>query len=67
MIVHCWKGRSEWIEETFGLHSEQWLRDAVAGYEGAVGATCMLHEDHGGDHDFVPDSDIIVKFKGPQP
>lgn len=59
MSRHCWKGRAEWAEETYGWmsaeHMRCWLHEPSA--------TCMLSHGHAGEHVFIPDAQIGVSFK----
>ncbi len=59
MSVSCWKGKLDWIEETFGKRSEEWWEQ----WEEVCGATCMLPEGHEGPHQWTRDSDITVEFQ----
>ena len=59
-MVHCWKDYQEWIEETTG---KPWYEqyDSLK-YE--HGATCHLPDGHGGPHEWTPDNEIMIEFKG---
>lgn len=56
-VLHCWKSRLEWIIETYGEDSDEYLSACVSP-EGAM--TCMLERDHLGSHEWTPDGKIII-------
>ena len=49
--VHCWES---WDEETGEFDN--------VGYQLTRGHTCLLLDGHQGDHEFTPDSEIVVQF-----
>ena len=57
---HCWKDKSEWAEETYGIGSPEWADVIING-----NATCMLPTGHEGEHDFVDDGQIGIAFLKP--
>lgn len=56
--VHCWKGKGEYMAETFGWQSDEHL----AVYRDGDG-TCLLEDGHEEEHEFTPDSETVVSFK----
>jgi hypothetical protein len=62
--VHCWKSRLEWLSETYGDNSDEYL-SALVSEDGA--ATCMLEDHHDGPHEWTPDSQIIITFPRRRP
>jgi hypothetical protein len=56
-ILHCWKDKQEWAEETFGRYSDEY----VSAWE--HNCTCMLPAGHDGPHKWTPDDGIVVEFK----
>ena len=59
-IVHCWEGKGEWIEERFGFRSQEYL-EYLADEDRC---TCMLPRGHDGPHEWTPDKNIVIRFKG---
>jgi hypothetical protein len=57
--LHCWKCKLEWLAETYGYDSDEYL-SALVSEDGA--ATCMLERDHDGPHEWTSDGDIVVTF-----
>lgn len=55
-MVHCWKGKRDWLEENGQLGSDEWLET----YE--CDSSCMLESGHEGPHEFVRDDDIGITF-----
>ena len=55
--LHCWAGRRDVAEETYGLGSAEW---AEAWNE--PDATCMLEHGHAGPHEWTHDDSIDVRF-----
>lgn len=60
-VVHCWTGKREWAEKTFGWGSDEHLATYSEDGDSRDG-TCMLEDGHDGDHDFTPDDQIGVTF-----
>jgi hypothetical protein len=56
---HCWKSKLEWLSETYGYDSDEYLSGLVS-EDGS--ATCMLERDHVGPHEWTPDGEIIITF-----
>ena len=61
-MTHCWMGRTEWIEQTYGYLSDEYIADAAAAYDGKMSATCMLPDGHDGPHEFTDDDQIRISF-----
>lgn len=61
-MTHCWTDRGEWIEETYGYLSDEYLDDAVRGYNGADDEICVLPDGHFGPHKWTPVGEIVVRF-----
>ena len=55
-MLHCWKDKIEWSEETYGFGSAEWAEAILHG------GTCMLQDGHDGDHEFVADNDVVIEF-----
>ena len=53
-MKHCWKDKSEWTSERFGEWSSEHIEAMVDN------GTCMLEDGHVGEHEFTPDSQIII-------
>ena len=60
MSVHCWKDKQAHIEEQFGWMSPEHVETFMDDYEHG---TCMLKSGHKGEHEFTPDSQIVVRFE----
>jgi hypothetical protein len=60
-VVHCWQGKREWIEDTYGDTSDEYY-DYMASDEPS--STCMLLEGHDGPHAWTNGNEIVVRFKG---
>lgn len=56
MAKHCWMGRLEHAEETYGPSSDEALRAFDEP------GTCMLPDGHAGPHEFTPDDQITITF-----
>lgn len=54
--LHCWTGKTEYMEEKFGYGSEEWAEAFNNN------GTCMLPDGHEGEHEFTPDNQILVTF-----
>ncbi len=54
---HCWKGIMDDLE--FG--TDAWLRASI---DLPARATCMLPDGHDGPHEWTPNDQIRVNFKG---
>ena len=67
MSLHCWTGRREWIEATYGYLSEEYIQDASDEYGEKMSATCMLPADHDGPHEFTDDDRITISFPKESP
>lgn len=61
---HCWKDKQDWIEETYGIGSEEWCEYMQYRWPGQFGLSadpndsnpsliCMLADGHEGEHDFT--------------
>ena len=64
-MKHCWTDRGEWIEETYGYLSEEYIDYAVSAYDRPVdwaGEICVLPVGHFGPHEWTPTDEIVVKF-----
>ncbi len=62
-MSHCWMGRTEWIEETYGYLSEEYIADAADAYDDSyMSSTCMLLDGHEGPHEFTRDDQITIAF-----
>ena len=59
-VLHCWAGREEWAEKTYGIPSDEWAEAVVEP------ATCMLEAGHSGPHEWTPDENIAVRFTAPR-
>ena len=59
-MVYCWKDYQEWIEETTG---KPWY-DQEDPLNHEKGKTCMLLNGHDGPHEWTPDDEIMIEFKG---
>ncbi len=61
-MKHCWTGRGEWIETTYGYLSDEYLDDAANAYGDPnwCGSTCMLPAGHFGPHVWTPDDEIVI-------
>lgn len=57
-IVHCWMGRLEWIKETYGSMSDEY----VSYLENDMPETCMLPDGHAGPHEWTRDDEIEISF-----
>ena len=57
-MIHCWKDKREWVEETYGFHSDEHLLT----YQDGQDATCMLEADHNGPHEWTPDDGVEITF-----
>ena len=55
--VHCWKDYRDWVKETYGLLSGEYI-DSFNEWP----ATCMLPAGHAGPHEWTPDSETAIKF-----
>ena len=60
-MVHCWKDYRSHLEETGGIYSDEWVETYYGG-----NATCMREAGHSGEHEFMPDENIVVQFAGEQ-
>jgi len=56
---HCWKDKSEHIEEAHGFLSEKHLETYAEGWSNG---TCILEENHEGPHVFTDDDKIGFRF-----
>lgn len=61
--LHCWKSKLEWLSETYGDDSDEYLSGLVS-EDGA--STCMLERGHDGPHEWTPDGEILITF-APRP
>lgn len=71
MAKTCWTTRSQYIEDTYGYLSPEYIEneadELTACQRGeCFSATCMLPAGHEGPHVFTPDDQIAVRF-GPSP
>lgn len=68
-MSHCWTDRSEWIEETYGYLSTEYLDDAAKAYGDPnwCGSTCLLPGGHSGPHVWTPNDEIVVTFADQMP
>lgn len=57
-MPHCWKGYREHLEDIGKIYTPEWAETYERGSK-----TCMLENGHGGEHDFVDDSAIVITFK----
>ncbi len=65
-VLHCWKDKGEYVEETYGYLSEEYVEnfaEECLDDGGHGGSTCMLPDGHEGPHVWTPDGDIRVSFK----
>mgnify|MGYP001589898352 CR=1 FL=1 len=51
---HCWKDKSEYASEIYGEWSDEHMTALVED------GTCMLTDGHPGEHEFTPDSQIMI-------
>lgn len=58
-VVHCWKGRLDWTEETYGIDSKEYAEARFSEDD----ATCLLLDGHEGPHEWTSDGDIRVTFR----
>lgn len=58
-VLHCWKGKREYMEKKHGWLSTQHLATFLDGGDG----TCMKERGHRGPHRWTPDSQIVVTFR----
>lgn len=56
-MTHCWMGKYEYMESIGQL--DDYLADGEQ-----VPSTCLLPDGHAGPHEWTPDSEIIIQFKG---
>ena len=67
-MTDCWTVRGDWIEETYGYLSEEYLDYAATQYEEmACDELCMLPVGHFGPHRWTPSDQIIVMFEELKP
>ena len=58
-VAHCWTGKTEYMHDKYGYGSNE----HVAALQEDHDSTCMLEHGHGGDHEFVPDNQIVATFQ----
>jgi hypothetical protein len=56
-VLHCWMGRLEYAEQTYGRYSDEWVE-----VFNLPSSTCMLKAGHNGPHRWTKDSNIIIQF-----
>ena len=56
-VLHCWMGKTEYMEEVHGFGSQEWA-DSVS----EPSATCMLEKNHEGPHEWTLDGEIVISF-----
>lgn len=59
----CWTDKGEWLRDTFGETSPEYLdyeADRWIHHEGA-GHTCLLPDGHEGEHEWTADGEIVIR------
>lgn len=57
--AHCWTGKGEWLEDTYGWRSVEYA-EYITNDEPR--STCMLFDGHDGPHVWTPDNEILITF-----
>lgn len=60
--IHCWAGRREEIEETYGYDSEAYMETYAQDWKGGIR---LLPDGHGGPHVFTDTDQIMIRFVDP--
>lgn len=54
---HCWKDYREWLVEQGREYSDEHIATYHDGNK-----TCLAADGHDGDHEWIPDDDIVIKL-----
>lgn len=67
-MSHCWTERGEWIEETYGYLSDEYLDYAADQYnEDACSEICLLSAGHVGPHKWTRTDEATLSFADKMP